>query len=221
MNDLISNLDFRFMGESWFNCGATGGQEAALQADQQFQNMVTSDYATTFAENQGLMNNLSANLNNVIGAGAGQQGFTAPELASMNAQNINAAAASNQKLQTSIGENAAGKSTATPGVESGVEQAEKAAAQTAVDTNMNTNAANITQANYATGRQNYWNAVGKQEELPGAFESPSASFANSANASNQNTAGQANQVAAANNSWEGLATGLIGDATGLIQPIKV
>jgi hypothetical protein len=201
-----------FKGETWRNCGASGGQKAALKSDQAFQQVMSSDYSTTFGENQEMMKNLSGNLNEIIGAGSGQQGFSADELAAMNSQNINAAAASNQKIQTAIGENAASHGSATPGVESGVVQAEKAAAQTSVDTNMNNQAANITQANYATGRQNYWSAVGEDEKLPSAFESPSAQFASGVNAANENVNTQANANEAANNSWQGLVTGLAGDA---------
>ena len=220
MNALVDNLYiFRYLGRIFTNCGgATGGQAASLGSDQAFQKTMLGDYNTEFGENQALMNNLTRNLQTTINAGVGQQGFAAPELASMNSQNINAAAASNAKLQTAIGENAAGKSTADPGVESGVLQAEKAAAATQVDTSMNNTAANITQANYNTGRQNYWSAVKGQEEAPSAFETPLSQTASAVNNSNSITGSQANAIQQADqegiDSTLGLVTGLAGDAAG-------
>lgn len=201
----------RYVGDTWKNCGASGGQEEALASDQAFQKMLTSDYGQTFAENSALFNNLSTNLSQITGAGPGQQGYTAPELAAMNSQAINAAAASNEKLQTSIGEEGA-KNTASPGVESGVQQAEKAAAQTQVDTGLNNTEANITQKNYDTGRQNYWDATKTLEALPRATENPESEAANAVTGSNNATSNQADQNAAANNAWIGLVGGLAGDA---------
>jgi len=205
-----------FRGPTWKNCGPTSGQSNALAADQSFQAMLTKDYGTVFGENQNLMNNLTSNLGQIISAGPGQQGFSAPELASMNSQAINSAAAGNQKLQTAIGENAAGKGITggDPGVESGVVQAERAAAATGVDTALSNQQANITQQNYNTGRQNYWSAVGGQEAAPGAFENPSNQAANSVIGSNQETGTMANQTATSSvgNELLGLGEGLARNA---------
>jgi len=204
---------FRDLGAVFKNCGGvTAGQTQQLAADQAFQKMMTSDYQTTFGQDQQLFNNLTTGLSQITAAGPGQQGYTAPELASLNSQNINAAAASNSKLQTAIGENAATKGTADPGVESGVVQAERAAAATNVDTAMNNRAAEITQQDYATGRQNYWDATKGLESAPGAFQDPASQFANATSNSYKNTGSQAdaNQQASQEgiDSTLGLITGL-------------
>lgn len=193
-------------------CGTSSGQEGALASDQAFQKTLTSNYAKEFGQNQTLMNNLTTNLGGIISAGPGQQGFTAPELAAKNSQAINSAAASNQKLQTVIGENGA-KSGGAPGVESGVQQAERASAATAVDTGLNNTEANITNENYDVGRQNYFNAVGAQEKAPGAFEDPTNQMAGEVTGANNATAGQANQNAADSTGTEmlGLGEGLASD----------
>lgn len=212
MNALITSKDFIFKGSVWKNCGASAGQETALAQDQSFSKMMGADYSQNFAQNQQLFNNLNTNLGKITSAGVGQQGYTAPELTSMNSQAINAAAASNQKTQAAIGEQNAGKSNATPGIESGVESAERASAATQADTALNNQEAGITQQNYATGRQNYWQAMGEQAKLPGEIQAPEAEFANAATGSNQTTDTQANANEAANNAWQGLVTGLAGDA---------
>jgi len=218
MNIFIDELViFRDLGQIFKNCGgATGGQKGSLAADQAFQKIMSTDYQTEFGENQSLFNNLTTGLQQITSAGPNQEGYSPAELASFNSQNINAAAASNQKLQTVIGENAATKGTADPGVESGVEQAERAAAATNVDTAMNNRAAEITQQNYATGRQNYWDASKSLEAAPGAFEDPTSGAANATNNSNNVNNQEANAIQQADqegiDSTLGLVTGLASDA---------
>ena len=211
---VVYNLNLWWKGDTWKNCGPTSGQTGALAADQAFQSTLSNSYATEFGENQALMKNLTTNLGQIVAAGPGQQGYTPTELAAQNSQAINAAAAGNQKLQTAIGENAAAHGGGAPGVESGVEQAEKAAAATTEDTQLANTEANITNANYATGRQNYWSAVQGQMQAPGAFENPTNAAASSVNAANENAGQLAQQEAASSTGNEllGLGEGLASDA---------
>jgi hypothetical protein len=212
---VVYNLNLRWIGDTWKNCGPTSGQNQSLAADQAFQSTLKNSYATEFGDNVALMNNLTTNLGQIVAAGPGQQGYTAPELAAQNSQAINAAAAGNQKLQTAIGENAAAHGGGAPGVESGVEQAEKAAAATAEDTGLSNTEANITNANYATGRQNYWSAVQGTEAAPGAFENPLNSAASGVNSANEIGGQEANSVASSSlgNELLGLGEGLAGDVS--------
>jgi len=212
---IVYDLDLRWIGGSWFNCGPTSGQSQSLAADQAFQSTLNNSYATEFGENQALMKNLTTNLGQIVAAGPGQQGYTPTELAAQNSQAINAAAAGNQKLQTAIGENAAAHGGGAPGVESGVEQAEKAAAATTEDTQLANTEANITNANYATGRQNYWSAVQGQMQAPGAFEDPLSATAKNIVGANADTGEEANSVASSSlgNELLGLGEGLAGDVS--------
>ena len=213
MNAAIYEVNFRYIGRSWFNCGPTAGQSGALTTDQNFSKTLGAAYNQVFSENQGLMQNLTGNLQGIINAGPSQQGFSPQELAAQNSQAINAAAASNQKVQQEIGVNAA-KGTANPGVESGITQAERSSAATTVDTNLSNTAANITNADYTTGRQNYFSAVGAQEAAPGAFENPANQAGSVASGANQVTDTQANANAAdsTGNELLGLGEGLAADA---------
>jgi hypothetical protein len=210
MNAAILNL--RYTGGTWRNCGPSAAQSAATTADANFSKTLNASYNEVFSENQGLMQNLTSGLTGIINAGPNQQGFSPEELAAQNSQAINAAAAGNQKVQQEIGLNAA-KGTANPGVESGVTQAERSSAATGVDTNLSNTEANITNANYTTGRQNYWSAVGAQEAAPGAFENPSNQTASTVTGSNEAAGQQANATAAdsTGNELLGLGEGLAGD----------
>lgn len=209
----VARLNLLYIGSVWKNCGPTGGQTNALKSDEAFRNMLTTNYSQVFGQNQALFQNLTSNLGELLAAGPGQQGYTAPELAAKNSQAINDASASNQKLQTVIGENGV-RGSATPGVESGVEQAERSAAATQVDTGLNNTLSNITTANYDTGRQNYWSAVQGDEAAPGAFENPTTQLAGQVNNANAGTGSQANQNAqdSTGNELLGLGEGLAADA---------
>lgn len=212
MKEQITLSHLIFKGPSWRNCGAGTGQEDNLKAEAAFQKTITGEYAQTFGQNEALFNNLNTNLSQITSAGLSQQGYTPAQLAAINAQNVNDAAASNQKLQTAIGENAAGKSNATPGIESGIEQAERAAAATQVENTKNTNAAKITQQNYETGRQNYWTATEASEKLPQAIEGATSDSAGEVTGANNAVGTQANANATANNAWLGIVGGVAGDA---------
>ena len=211
---------FRAIGKTFKNCGgASGAQNSSLASDQAFQKTMTSNYQTEFGQSEALFNNLTQGLQAITQAGPSQQGFSPAELAAKNSQNINAAAASNQKIQTAIGENAAGQGVSgAPGVESGIVQAERAQAATDVDTAMNNRAADITQQNYETGRQNYWKATQGTEAAPGAFFDPLSQTAGQVTNAGKATSDQANAVQQANEqglmSTIGMATGLAGDVAG-------
>lgn len=208
-----------FRGLTWKNCGQSPGQAAALASDQAFQKAVTSQYATTVGQNQAILGDLTGNLESIVNAGPSQQGFSPAELAVYNSQALNSAAAANKNVQAEIGENGA-MASATPGVESGVEQAEKASAATQVENNLSNQQMNITAQNFQTGRENYNNAVKELAAAPGELESPINSAAGEVNTSNSSTANQANENAQANNQWQGMVMGIAGDATNFFKPTK-
>jgi len=206
-------LNLQWVGDTWKNCGNTPGQADALAADQAFRKMILGEYGTVFAKNQNLMDNLTGGLDEVIGKGPDQQGFSPAELAAKNSQAVNAAAGAAKHLQTVIGENAAVRGSAVPGVESGATEQELAAANTAVEQNLTNQEQNITAQNYETGRQNYFNAGRELEAAPGAFENPSSESAGQVLNAENITGNQANENAKTSfgNELLGLGAGLAGD----------
>lgn len=204
---------FVAVGPSWKNCGQSQGQAAALRSDQAFQKAVTAQYETVAGENEAILGDLTGNLEQIFNQGPNQQGMSPAELAVQNSQAINSAAAANKQVQQVIGEKA-GVSGATPGVESGVVQAERATAATQVENNLSNQEAAITQKNYDIGRENYNTATKELMAAPSALENPVTESASAVNTSNKDTQDQANANAAANQQWEGLAMGVLSDASG-------
>jgi len=92
-----------------------------------------------------------------------------PDLAVEHSQALNSAAAANEQVQQQIDEKAAVNG-AVPGVESGVIQADRPNAFTQIDKQLSSNQQQITQQNYAQGRQNYENADKGLITAPGELE---------------------------------------------------
>ena len=135
---------------------------------------------TNYGEQQGILNNLTNYLNPIAAAGPGQTGFTQPELAAMNTQAIDAAGGNYANAARAVG---AGMSRGEGDVTSGINAQVKGAlaGESAGQLSGAQNA--ITQANYATGRQNWQNAMSglggvAQQESPLGY----VSGANNANA---------------------------------------
>lgn len=193
----------------------SGSQKNALAADTAFQHMLTANYGTEFAENQNMLNDLTGNLNQIIGAGPNQQGFSPTELAARNSQAINTAAGAAKHLQTAIGENAAVHGSAVPGVQTGATEQNLANAESGVEQNLGNEEANITAQNYDTGRQNYFGAVKAEEAAPSAFEDPTNSAAQGVLSANNETSEQANanQKSSFGSAMLGLGEGLLSDAS--------
>lgn len=212
-------MDFLiFKGPSWTNCGASQGQYAAQGADQAFQRMVTFQYQQFAGENQAILTDLTNNLETIFNAGPSQQGMSPQELATMNSQALNSAAAANKQVQQAIGESAATHS-AVPGVESGVVQALRANSATEIENQLSNQQANITQQNYQLGRENYLNAEKGLIEAPKELEGATNQAADVVDAANKTTGDEADQITKANltatSAWAGLAGGLLSDATSI------
>lgn len=206
------------VGPTWKNCGQSQQQTASYNADAAFSKAITSQYEQVAGENTAILSDLTSGLEATFANGPSQQGMSPAELAVQNSQAINSAAAANKNVQAEIGENAA-TSSATPGVESGVTQAIKASAATQVENNLSNQESAITQKSYDIGRQNYQFAAKELETAPGELENPINQAASAVNTSNKDTADQANENAAANSQWEGLAMGVASDATSFFKPV--
>lgn len=197
-------------------CGTTGAQKSILTADQNLGQELRNAYATDFGESQQLFQELHSSLDSIVAAGPSQEGMSPTELAAENSQAINSAAAANKQVEQAIGENAA-KSGAAPGVETGIEQAEKAGAATQVESNLANKEADITQQDYAIGRQNFDKAVGEEEGLAGATFNPATSAGGAAVGAEEAAGTQANANQQASDSWMGLVGGLAGSAAGMFK----
>jgi hypothetical protein len=180
-------------------CGPSSQMKAINQNIQQFSNQMTSEAGQIFGDSSTVFNNIMGAMQGIVNGGPGQQGFSAAEDSAMNASAVNAGAAEARNLKSAaasgVGAIGGGNVVAPAGsTQAAVTNAET---QAASDT---ANAENqIVQQNYATGRQNFFNAAGAEEQAPNVFGV--ANQANSAAGQEQKTAMTSQQNIDTQNNW--------------------
>jgi hypothetical protein len=161
-------------------------------SEQSFQTALQNNYNTNFASQQGILANLNQTLAPIAEAGPNQTGFSAPELAALNTQAINTTGANYANAERAIQTQTAGRNDSGNLPESGVDQALKAQTASAAASQLSQEQLGITEANYATGRSNFNNAVGGEEALAGQYN-PVAT-GGLANNANQQAFGEATEI---------------------------
>jgi hypothetical protein len=207
--------------EQWFDytgpvalaCGATAAQNQIGQSQQGFMTQLQTQGSSVFGDASSVFNNLMSTLTPTIQAGPNQQGFSPQELSNLNSEAITQTGQAYQNAKAAAGNQLSaegGGNTALPsGTEVGenLQLAESGANQTASELQ------GITEQNYATGRQNYTQALQDAESAPNVFNS-STSAANAATGAGVAASNTANQIASQQNSWMQLVTGALGGVAG-------
>ena len=173
-------------------CGPSQEQKN-LEAEQaSFTATLQQDYAQTFAANQEILSTLNSVLQPIVQAGPNQQGFSAQENSALNSQAINSTAQGYQQTADALGrqENAAGGGTSF--LPSGVNAQINAGVASAAQNTLSNEELGITEANYATGRQNWQNALAGEESVA-AGEAP-LGYATATTNSNKSAFGEATQI---------------------------
>lgn len=193
-------------------CGATQQQQDISQEQQQFYSNLTSQYATMFGENQGIVSALTSAYLPILQAGPSQQGFSSAEDTALRTQNTEGVAtdyAQAQKATAQILAARGGGDTLLPSsVNANIlaSNANAAAAQRAQGENQ------ITQANYTQGYQN-WQSAANVLGGVGSMTNPTA-FGSMTTGAGTAAASTANQIAQANFAPWGAVAGTAGAILG-------
>jgi hypothetical protein len=214
-NEYVKVLDewVEYDGPLELTCGSTPQQNQIEASQQSFMNQVQQQAGTVFGNSSTVFNDLLNTFTPTINAGPDQQGFSAQELSNLNSQAITQAGVGYKNAKEAVGNalsaEGGGNVSLPSGTQTGVEAslAENAANQTSTELGQ------ITEQNYAVGRQNYENAVTGLENAPNVFN-PATSSANSATGAGTAAANTANQIAQENNSWVSAVTGALGAVGG-------
>jgi hypothetical protein len=196
-------------------CGPSQSEENLQQSETGFMNELYGNYQTNFAEQQQVLQHLNGVLSPIIQAGPNQTGFSPEETAALNTQAIDTTGAAAANAERSIANETAGRSDSGNTAIAGNTAALEAGAGSAAEGQLSSEELGITEANYATGRSNFNNAVGAEEGVSGQFN-PVAT-GGLANSANQNAFGEANQINQQQNQEEAdIAGGITSLATGAI-----
>ena len=212
---VIESESYDYDGPVELACGATGGQKEIASSQQSFMNQLNADFAQNFGAQSDIYKNLTQSLTPMLEAGPNQQGFSPEERAALNTSAINTTGANYRNAAQAVGGQLAGRGDDS-GIESGVDQqikgnlAGQAAGQLSTEQNQ------ITQADYAQGRQNFF---GAEAGLGGVASGLNPTgLAGQATSAGDAAATSANNIAAANaapwNAVGKLVGGVAGDLLG-------
>jgi hypothetical protein len=176
-------------------CGPTSTQTKLEGSEQQFMQELMSNYSTNFGEQQQVLNHLNSVLSPILQAGPNQTGFSPSETAALNTQAIDTTGAGAANTERAIANETAGRNDSGNLAEAGNVAALKAGAASAAEGQLSNEELGITEANYATGRSNFNNAVSAEEGVSGQFGSGAASTMGGATSANTTAFGEATQIA--------------------------
>jgi hypothetical protein len=144
------------------SCGPSSAESISQGAQQSLAQEMQANYATRFADQQQVLDRLNQSLSPIVAAGPNQQGFSPEELANLNTQAINTtgAAARNatQAAQTSLAGRGGGGDS---GLVSGIDRQIQGSIASSEAGNLADTQNKITAADYATGRDQYKDAVSR------------------------------------------------------------
>ena len=172
--------NFKF--EPRYTCYCCGGgpsaaQEQIANEQQQMMNQYLSESSQYFSSEMGVIGDIKSSVQPILAAGPNQQGFSNAEQSVLNSSAISDTAGQYRSAAVVSDENAAAGSGNTYAPSGGTKELNAAisssgAQQTSSELN------EIQQANYATGRSNYWNAEAALGNTAGQLGSGAASLSN-------------------------------------------
>lgn len=215
-------------------CGASAEQkeaqarEAELAASQKkVYDMMAEHYGTIFGQNQEILKSLRAAFEPIIAKGPNQEGFSKEELTAMRTGASDATSGYAQQAQ--IAANARSAAAGGSDLPSGSREQISAMINESAGNELSREENEITQKNYATGRDNFFNANQALQGGVGNLTNASSGFANSVSGSGSTatTGAQASmegatEIQQANSAWMGPVFGAIGSlgAAALGKPRK-
>jgi hypothetical protein len=174
-------------------CGPTSAQQRLEGSEQQFASILQNNYAQNFAQQQDILKHLNGVLSPILQAGPNQTGFSPAERAALNTQAIDTTGAASANAQRAIANETAGRNDSGNLGEAGNVAALRAGAASSSAGQLASEQLGITEADYATGRANFNNAVGAEEGVSGQFN-PVAT-GGLATSANSMAFGEATQIA--------------------------
>jgi len=195
-------------------CGGASKEQKQISSEQNaYYAVMTQQAQAEFGMASGIFNMLKGTFGPILQAGPNQQGFSKPELDTLNAQAINQTGANYAKAARAVNESLAAQGGGNVKIDSGVNEEIKAqVAESAAETSSKEELG-IQQANFDTGRQNFLTAAQVLSGAPNVFN-PANSGSVAATDAGSAASKTAADITAANNSWMQMVTGAVGGVAG-------
>lgn len=195
------------IGPRFRNCGASALQNQLASEQTQFYSTLTNAFNETFPEQQQILSALTSEFQPILEAGPNQEGFSPAEESAMRteATDLTARGANQADVALNAKEAENGGGAFIP---SGANTELEAGLLSSAANENSTLQSNITQANYATGRENFLTAA---QELGGtAAEENPLGFAGAATGAGSAANTTEQDIAQENSAWMGPVFGLLG-----------
>ena len=194
--------------------GAPQGQQELATAQSNFYNQLTSEYSTMYGENQNILNTLTTSLQPIVAAGPNQTGFSPAETSAMRSEATDLTAEGYRSASTALNTKLAGEGGGNAFIPSGANEELKGSLMGSAEAENAQLQENITGANYATGRGNYFAAENALGGAVGQTESPLAGLGGAASSAGSAANTTYNDIAQENTAWMGPVFGAIGAVGG-------
>lgn len=194
-------------------CGASKEQKEISQAQTKFYNTMTNSYQQAFGNNQAIQSLLTAGWDPIFKAGINQEGFSGAEKAALQTGATEKVAGEYAKAAKALGESQAARGGGNvPGLSSGADEQAREELAAAGAKESSTLSNQITEEDYALGRQNYLAAAGALSGVAAGYNP--VGYAGAATGAGSAAAETANQIAQANNAWMAPVFGAVGGVLG-------
>jgi hypothetical protein len=191
--------------------------QSAQASEASLSTAMGTDFNSRFGEQSDIISGINRALSPTLAGGASQHGFSAEELAAKNTAAINNTGAANANAQRAISGELSGRG-GDSGLMSGVDAQLKAGIASKSANNLANDQLNITNADFATGRDQYNRSVAAEvsgENSLIRLTDPTA-LGNEATGANKNSFAEASENnKATNQKWADIG-GLVASATSVI-----
>ena len=204
---------YDYSGPVALTCGASQEQKDTEQAQSDFMKQTMQQSQEVFGATNSVFQGLMKTFAPIVAAGPSQKGFSPQEESNLNSQAITQTGQAYKNAAAAVGNAQAAQGGGTMALPSGAQVGQNLQLASSAANQTSSELSQITENNYATGRQNYEQAVQGELAAPGVFNT-STGASNAGTSSGEATANTANQIAQQNNSWMSAVSGALGTIGG-------
>src|SRR5258707_15868134 len=151
-------------------CGPSGQETAIAGQQQDLSTLLSSDFSQRFGQQSAVLQNLNSMLTPIAQAGPDQQGFGASELAALGTQAAEGVGANYSKATQALQNTLAARGGGSEVLPTGARAALQGTLASSAADQMSKEQLGITEANYATGRQNWKEATAGLNALANQYD---------------------------------------------------
>lgn len=193
-------------------CGPSAAQTQLSDEQNQFYQQMTTQDATEFSEDQGILTQMQSVYAPILAAGPNQDGFNAAETNSLNTTANEGVATNYASASTALKEQQAAEGGVAGAMPSGVDTQQDENLDASAAAQQSTEQQQIQQAGYTQGYNEFTQATNALEGTAGLLNPDgTASAANSAGSAAETTA---NQIAQESEGWMAPLAGAVGAVGG-------